>query len=68
MFGGVFINNYLVDYILEGPSDAGTFIGKFYLGYSLTPIGSIIGFIWGLVDGAIGGAIFAWIYNKFNNY
>jgi len=52
---------------LEGSSNIETFIGKFYLGYSLTPIGSVIGFIWGLIDGAIGGAIFAWIYNKFNN-
>ena len=52
---------------LEGFSDAPTFIGKFYRGYSLTPLGSIIGFIWGLVDGAIGGAMFAWLYNKFNN-
>ena len=51
---------------LEGSSDAATFIGKFYLGYSLTPIGSFIGFIWGLIDGVIGGAIFAWIYNKFS--
>ena len=53
--------------LLEGSSDTATFIGKFYLGYSLTPIASIIGLIWGLIDGAIGGAIFAWIYNKFNN-
>jgi len=52
---------------LEGPSNTETFIGKFYLGYSLTPIGSFIGFIWGMIDGAIGGAVFAWIYNKFNN-
>ena len=52
---------------LEGSSNIATFIGKFYLGYSLTPIGSIIGFIGGLVDAAIGGAIFAWIYNKFSN-
>ena len=34
---------------LEGSSDTATFIGKFYLGYSLTPIGSFIGFIWGLI-------------------
>ena len=53
--------------LLEGPSNTVTFIGKFYLGYSLTPIGSIIGFIWGLVDGAIGGAMFAWLYNRFND-
>ena len=52
---------------LEGSSDVTTFIGKFYLGYSLTPIGSFIGFIWGLIDGAIGGAIFARIYNKFSS-
>ena len=53
--------------LLDGSSDATTFIGKFYRGYSLTPIGSIVGFMWGLVDGAIGGAIFAWLYNRFNN-
>ena len=53
--------------LLEGSSNSTTFIGKFYLGYSLTPIGSIIGFVWGLVDGAIGGAMFAWLYNRFNN-
>ena len=51
---------------LEGSSNAATFMGKFYIGYSLTPVGSIIGFIWGLVDGAIGGLIFAWFYNRFN--
>ena len=53
--------------LLDGTSNTTTFIGKFYLGYSITPIGSIIGFVWGLVDGAIGGAMFAWLYNRFNN-
>ena len=53
--------------LLEGSSNSTTFIGKFYLGYSLTPIGSIIGFVWGLIDGAIGGVMFAWLYNRFNN-
>ena len=53
--------------LLEGSSSTTTFIGKFYLGYSLTPVGSIIGFVWGLVDGAIGGVMFAWLYNRFNN-
>jgi len=53
--------------LLEGSSNTVTFIGKFYIGYSLTPAGSIIGFIWGLIDGAIGGALFGWLYNRFNN-
>jgi hypothetical protein len=66
-WGGFLLIITLWIIFLEGSSDTTTFIGKFYLGYSLTPIGSIIGFIWGLIDGAIGGAIFAWIYNKFNN-
>ena len=34
-----------------------------YLGYSITPLGSVIGLAWGLVDGAVGGAVLAWLYN-----
>ena len=41
-----------------------TFIGKLYLGYTLSPTGSFIGLAWALADGAIGGALFAWIYNR----
>ena len=51
---------------LEGSSNTPTFIGKFYIGYSLTPAGSFIGLLWGVVDGAIGGAMFAWLYNRFS--
>ena len=40
-----------------------TLIGQFYYGYTVSPLGSIIGLVWGLVDGAIGGAILAWLYN-----
>ena len=38
-------------------------IGKIYIGYDVSPLGSIIGMIWGFFDGIIGGAIFAWLYN-----
>jgi len=48
---------------LEGATGDSTFIGRLYLGYTLSPIGSIIGLVWAFVDGAIGGAIFAWLYN-----
>mgnify|MGYP001242648749 CR=1 FL=1 len=40
-----------------------TFIGYFYPGYTVSPLGSIIGLVWAFVDGIIGGAIFAWLYN-----
>jgi hypothetical protein len=40
-----------------------TFLGRVYLGYRLTEIGSVYGLVWGFFDGLIGGAIFAWLYN-----
>ncbi len=40
-------------------------LGQFYIGYSASFIGGIIGGIWAFVDGFIGGAIFAWLYNAF---
>jgi len=39
-------------------------LGNFYLGYSFSPLGAVIGLVWGFVDGAICGALFAWLYNK----
>ncbi len=50
---------------LDGSSDGATFIGSLYRGYSITPLGSIIGLAWAAVDGLVGGAIFAWLYNWF---
>ena len=51
----------------EGPV---TLFERIYIGYSFTPMGSIIGAIWGFVDWGIAGMIFAWLYNlidrKFN--
>ena len=38
-------------------------IGKLYIGYTPTLLGSLIGTLWGLLDGAIAGAIVALIYN-----
>jgi hypothetical protein len=43
----------------DGVSGDPTLIGRIYRGYTVTPVGSLIGLAWGLVDGLIGGAIFA---------
>ena len=40
-------------------------LDHFYFGYSVTPLGGIIGGVWGLLDGCIGGFVFAWLYNRF---
>ena len=41
-----------------------TFVGRIFLGYNVSPLGSLIGLIWGLVFGLIVGALFDWIYNR----
>jgi hypothetical protein len=40
-----------------------TTLSRVYLGYAITPVGSLIGLLWAFGDGLIGGAIFAWLYN-----
>lgn len=47
----------------DGITGEPTLIGRLYRGYSISPMGSIIGLIWAFIDGLIGGAIFAWLYN-----
>lgn len=39
-------------------------LGNFYLGYSFSALGAVVGLVWGFADGAICGALFAWLYNK----
>lgn len=51
--------------LFSGATQEVTFIGKVYRGYTISPLGSVIGLAWGLADGFIGGAIFAWLYNLF---
>ena len=49
--------------LLESSPGDSTWIGRFYVGYNISPSGSIIGFLWGCADGAIGGLAFGWLYN-----
>ena len=47
----------------EGPI---TLFERIYIGYSFTPMGSVIGAAWGFVDFGIAGVVFAWLYNCIN--
>ena len=50
--------------ILTGNADGPpTIFERIYIGYSFTPMGSVIGAAWGFVDWGIAGAIFSWLYN-----
>lgn len=50
---------------------AGETVGKlhkFYLGYSVSWGGGVVGFVWGFIDGFIAGFLIAWIYNVASSY
>jgi hypothetical protein len=47
----------------DGSTGEITLIGRLYRGYSITPMGSLVGLIWAFADALVGGAIFAWLYN-----
>jgi len=49
--------------IIEGPGHGDMLLERMYIGYSITPGGSLMGLLWGFFDGAIIGALFAWLYN-----
>ncbi len=38
-------------------------VGNFYLGYQVSPLGSVIGLVWAFLDALVGGFCFALIYN-----
>jgi len=48
--------------MLEGNPEP-CLLNRMYPGYTMTPLGSLIGFGWGFIDAGIGGLIFAWLYN-----
>ena len=54
--------------LLNGSGGDPTILSRVYKGYSLTPLGSLIGLVWGFVDGLVGGAILAWLYNRAAHY
>ena len=59
---GLFFIAWWVMFFEGSAGDAGL-LGRIYIGYSISPLGSTIGLLWGFVDGLIGGAVFAWLYN-----
>ena len=49
--------------LLEGASGDPTFIGRFYIGYNISPSGSIVGFLYGCADGGMCVLAFGGLYN-----
>ncbi len=49
--------------LFDGATGDADFFGRVYRGYSISPVGSLVGLVYALVDGLIGGALIAWLYN-----
>jgi hypothetical protein len=60
---GVFLLTWWI-ILFEGATGDVTWLGHIYRGYTISPLGSVIGLVWALVDGFIAGGIFAWLYNR----
>ncbi len=59
---GVFVLTWWI-MAFDGATGQATLIGQVYRGYSISPLGSLIGLAWATPDGLIWGALFAWLYN-----
>jgi len=51
--------------LLRGGGEHLALLGRFYVGYSVSPLGVLIGLAYAFVDGFIGGWLLAWLYNRF---
>ncbi len=60
-FGLLFLTWWMI--ACGGATGEVTLIGRVYIGYRISAVGSFIGLAWGFADGLIGGVIFAWLYN-----
>ncbi len=64
---GVFILTWWI-MLFDGPSEGPNLLGAVYRGYTITPLGSLIGLAWALADGLVGGIILAWLYNVLSSH
>jgi hypothetical protein len=50
--------------LFEGITHDVTLIGRWYRGYTVSPVGSLIALVYGFVDGFLLGLVVSWLYNK----
>lgn len=51
--------------VWQGGGEHLMLLAKFYPGYSVTPLGALLGLVYGFIDGFICGWVLAWLYNRF---
>jgi len=63
---GVFFLTWWI-MLFDGATKERTSLGRVYRGYTISPVGSLIGLLYGFFDALIGGVLFAWMYNSFRH-
>ncbi len=52
--------------VVRGHGETLTLLGGYYLGYSVTYVGAVMGLIWGFIHCFIAGVLTALLYNMFS--
>ncbi len=60
----LFVTTWISYYTGYGRLFLETLAQSIYPGYSITPLGSLLGLIYGFLDGLISASLIGWIYNK----
>ena len=50
--------------LFEGITHDVTLLGRWYRGFTVSPVGSLVALGYGFVDGFMLGLLVAWLYNK----
>ncbi len=62
--GSLFVTTWVSYYTGYGRLFLETMAQSIYPGYSITPLGSFLGFVYGFIDGLISASLIALIYNR----
>lgn len=62
--GSLFITTWLSCYTGYGRLFLEAMAQSIYPGYTISPIGSLLGLLYGFLDGLISASLIGWIYNK----
>ena len=65
--GSLFITTWLSYYTGYGRLFLEAMAQSIYPGYTISPIGSLLGLLYGFLDGLISASLIGWIYNKAAN-
>ena len=52
--------------VIKGGPDVGqhlNLLGQFFIGYSVSFVGSLIGLVYGFITGYLSGLVIGWVYN-----